>query len=184
VPAGAWGDRVLAAFKQELQGGGGELLGTALIDASRTDYSGSITEVLRISDSTAATGAWSPHWAPSCSSSRGVAATSSSSSQRHRQRRAPAAAAAALSLRGDIPTYATSDAFDRTCAPTRIWMVDVSRMPWILGGDLADAVRSATREPGPAAARTAAACSRSASMRFAGQALRRGGATRNISLEG
>src|SRR5256886_7719090 len=45
--------RVLAAFRQELQGGGGELLGTAVIDASRTDYTGSITEVLRISDSTA-----------------------------------------------------------------------------------------------------------------------------------
>ncbi|TLZ02341.1 MAG: hypothetical protein E6K36_09870, partial [Gammaproteobacteria bacterium] len=44
VPAGDWGERVLAAFKQELQGGGGELLGTAVIDASRTDYTGSITE--------------------------------------------------------------------------------------------------------------------------------------------
>src|SRR2546430_10697522 len=36
--------RVLAAFRQELQGGGGELLGTAVIDASRTDYTGSITD--------------------------------------------------------------------------------------------------------------------------------------------
>src|SRR5204863_481949 len=53
VPAGDWGERVLAAFKQELQAGGGELLGAAVIDASRTDYTGSITEVLRISDSTA-----------------------------------------------------------------------------------------------------------------------------------
>src|SRR5438067_1442037 len=53
VPAGDWGERVLAAFRQELLSGGGELLATAAIDASRTDYSGPITELLGLSDSTA-----------------------------------------------------------------------------------------------------------------------------------
>src|SRR5204863_360550 len=42
-----------AAARQELLSGGGELLATAAIDASRTDYSGPITELLGLSDSTA-----------------------------------------------------------------------------------------------------------------------------------
>ena len=37
VPAGDWGTRVLAAFRQELQAGGGDLLATAQIDGARTD---------------------------------------------------------------------------------------------------------------------------------------------------
>ena len=39
VPAGDWGTRVLAAFKQELVAGGGDLVATGQIDAARTDYS-------------------------------------------------------------------------------------------------------------------------------------------------
>jgi len=43
VPAGDWGTRVLAAFRQELTAGGGDLIGTAQFDTARTDYSGPIT---------------------------------------------------------------------------------------------------------------------------------------------
>ena len=51
VPAGDWGTRVLAAFRQELTAGGGDLIATGQIDTSRTDFSATITEVLRINES-------------------------------------------------------------------------------------------------------------------------------------
>jgi hypothetical protein len=53
VPSGDWGTRVLAAFKQELQAGGGDLVATGTIESGRTDYAATITEVLRLSDSSA-----------------------------------------------------------------------------------------------------------------------------------
>src|ERR1700761_5091021 len=39
VPSGDWGSRVLAAFTQELEAGGGSLFQSATIDSSLTDYS-------------------------------------------------------------------------------------------------------------------------------------------------
>ncbi|MGH8323642.1 MAG: penicillin-binding protein activator, partial [Steroidobacteraceae bacterium] len=39
VPSGDWGARVLAAFKQELEAGGGSLFATTTIDPAQTDYS-------------------------------------------------------------------------------------------------------------------------------------------------
>ena len=58
-------------------------------------------------------------------------------------------------------------------------------MPWILGGDLADAVRSATREAWPSGGphRGRLFAFGFDAFRLA-QALRRRGATSNISLEG
>ncbi len=150
VPAGDWGTRVLAAFKQELQAGGGELLATGVIDGG-TDYSVTITEVLRISDSTARY--------------HRLESTVGTKLQFEPRRRgdiefifAPAQANLERLLRpqlrfhraGDIPTYATSDAFEPdTRANEDLEGLMFPDMPWMLGGELADAVHTATREAWP-----------------------------------
>jgi outer membrane PBP1 activator LpoA protein len=151
VPVGDWGDRVLAAFKQELLAGGGELLATATIDASRTDYSGPIKELLGIKDSTAR-----------FKRLEGELGTKLQFEPRRRGDIefifAPAQASTERLLRpqlrfhyaGDIPTYATSDAFEPDVrANEELDGLMFPDMPWILGGDLADAVRAVTREAWP-----------------------------------
>ena len=151
VPAGDWGARVLAAFKQELTAGGGELIATAQIDASRTDYSASITEVLRISESTAR-----------FKRLEAVLGTKLLFEPRRRADIefifAPAQASTERLLRpqlrfhyaGDIPTYATSDAFEPdTRANEDLDGLMFPDMPWILGGDFADAVRAAAKDAWP-----------------------------------
>ncbi len=151
VPAGDWGARVLAAFKQELGAGGGELLATAQLDTGRTDYSPSITEVLRINESNA-------RW-------KRLESVLGSKLQFEPRRRAdvefifsPAQAAMERLLRpqlrfhyaGDIPTYATSDAFEPDMrANDDLEGLMFPDMPWILGGDFPDAVRAAAREAWP-----------------------------------
>ena len=187
VPAGDWGERVLSAFKQELQGGGGELLGTALIDASRTDYTASITEVLRISDSTARY--------------RRLESALGTKLQFEPRRRGDIefifAAAQANTERllrpqlrfhyaGDLPTYATSDAFEPDVrANEELDGLMFPDMPWMLGGDLADAVRAATREAWPSGGphRGRLFAFGFDAFRLA-QALRQRGAAGNISLQG
>ena len=151
VPAGEWGTRVLAAFRQELQAGGGELIGTGQIDSTRTDYSAAITEVLRISDSNARF-----HRLES------ILGTKLQFEPRRRNDIefifAPAPANLERLLRpqlrfhfaGDLPTYATSDAFEPDVrANEDLEGLMFPDMPWMLGGDLADAVRAATREAWP-----------------------------------
>jgi outer membrane PBP1 activator LpoA protein len=151
APAGEWGTRVLAAFRQELQAGGGELLATAQIESGRTDYSSAITEVLRISDSNARF-----HRLES------ILGTKLQFEPRRRNDIefifAPAPASLERLLRpqlrfhfaGDIPTYATSDAFEPdNRANEDLEGLIFPDMPWMLGGELADAVRAATREAWP-----------------------------------
>jgi outer membrane PBP1 activator LpoA protein len=151
VPSNEWGTRVLAAFKQELTAGGGELLATAPIDAARTDYSASITEVLRINESSARF--------------KRLESVLGTKLQFEPRRRAdiefifaPAPANTERLLRpqlrfhyaGDIPTYATSDAFEPDARANQdLDGLMFPDMPWILGGDLADAVHAATREAWP-----------------------------------
>ena len=151
VPAGDWGERVLAAFRQELLSGGGELLATAAIDASRTDYSGPITELLGLSDSTARF--------------KRLEAAIGTKLQFEPRRRgdvefifAPAQPSTERLLRpqlrfhyaGDIPTYATSDAFEPDVrANQELDGLMFPDMPWMLGGDLAEAVRAVTRAAWP-----------------------------------
>ncbi|HEY6824916.1 MAG TPA: penicillin-binding protein activator [Steroidobacteraceae bacterium] len=152
VPAGEWGTRVLAAFRQELQAGGGDLLATGQIESGRTDYSATITEVLRISDSTARY-----HRLES------ILGTKLQFEPRRRNDIefifAPAPANLERLLRpqlrfhfaGDIPTYATSDAFEPDArANEDLEGLMFPDMPWMLGGELADAVHAATREAWPA----------------------------------
>ncbi len=151
VPAGDWGERVLAAFRQELLSGGGELLATAAIDASRTDYSGPITQLLGLSDSTARF-------------KRLEAAIGTKLVFEPRRRGdvefifAPAQPSTERLLRpqlrfhyaGDIPTYATSDAFEPDVrANQELDGLMFPDMPWMLGGDLAEAVRAVTRGAWP-----------------------------------
>src|SRR5882757_5821986 len=151
VPSGDWGTRVLAAFKQELEAGGGGLFATTALDSSLTDYSDSITTVLRISDSSAR--------------HRRLESILGTKLQFEPRRRgdlefifAPAQAGTERLLRpqlrfhyaGDVPTYATSDAFEPDPRANQdLEGLMFPDMPWMLGSDLADAVRAATRDAWP-----------------------------------
>lgn len=151
VPAGDWGTRVLAAFRQELTAGGGELISSEAIDTTRTDFSSSITTVLRISDSVAR-----------ARRLESVLGTKLVSEPRRRNDIefifAPAQANIERLLRpqlrfhyaGDIATYATSDAFEPDPrANEDLEGLMFPDMPWMLGGDLADAVRAAAHDAWP-----------------------------------
>jgi outer membrane PBP1 activator LpoA protein len=151
VPAGDWGTRVLAAFRQELESGGGELIATATIDASRTDYSEAVTQTLGIAESQAR--------------HRRLEGVLGTKLQFEPRRRGdigfifcPAPANTERLLRpqlrfhfaGDIPTYATSSAFEPDVRANQdLDGLMFPDMPWMLGGDLAEAVRTATREAWP-----------------------------------
>jgi outer membrane PBP1 activator LpoA protein len=151
VPAGDWGTRVLAAFTQVLTAGGGDLVGSVTVEPGRTDFSGPIVEVLRISDSTAR--------------ERRLEAVLGTKLVSEPRRRGdiefifvPAQANLERLLRpqlrfhfaGDIATYATSDAFEPDPrANEDLEGLMFPDMPWMLGGELADAVRSAARDAWP-----------------------------------
>jgi outer membrane PBP1 activator LpoA protein len=151
APAGDWGTRVLAAFRQELEAGGGELIATAAIDPARTDYSEAVTTVLGIGDSQAR--------------ERRLEGILGTKLQFEPRRRAdigfifsPAPANTERLLRpqlryhfaGDIPTYATSSAFEPDVRANQdLDGLMFPDMPWILGSDLAEAVRAATHDAWP-----------------------------------
>jgi outer membrane PBP1 activator LpoA protein len=152
VPQGDWGSRVLAAFRQELVAGGGDLIATATIDPALTDYSDPITTVLGISDSEAR-----------YHRLEGILGTRLQFEPRRRTDIefifAPAQASTERLLRpqlryhyaGDIPTYATSDAFEPDIQLNQdLDGLMFPDMPWMLGGDLAEAVRAAARSAWPA----------------------------------
>jgi uncharacterized protein len=151
VPAGDWGTRVLAAFRQELESGGGELIATATIDPSRTDYSEAVTQTLGISASQAR-----------YRRLEGVLGTRLQFEPRRRGDIGfifcPAPANTERLLRpqlrfhfaGDIPTYATSSAFEPDVRANQdLDGLMFPDMPWMLGGNLAEAVRAATRDAWP-----------------------------------
>jgi uncharacterized protein len=151
VPEGDWGTRVLNAFEQELIANGGFLLGKAAFDATRTDYSDEITQVLRISDSHARKRRL-----------ESILGTKLQFEPRRRQDIEFIFAASqpniARLLRpqlkfhyaGDIPTYATSDSFEPDpTANEDLEGLIFPDMPWILGGEPADSVRSAARDAWP-----------------------------------
>jgi len=151
VPAGDWGARVLAAFTQELQAGGGALLSQASFDAARSDYSFEITQVLRISDSVA----------------RDKRLESLLGTKLEFQPRLRAdiefifAASQANTARlllpqlrfhfaGAIATYATSDSFEpHPTANQDLEGLQLADMPWMLGGELADSVHDAAHAAWP-----------------------------------
>jgi uncharacterized protein len=151
VPSGDWGARVLNAFKQELEAGGGSLFATAVVDPQQTDYSEEVQQILRITDSRAR-----------YKRLESILGTKLEFEPRRRADLefifAPAQAATERLLRpqlrfhyaGDVPTYATSDAFEpdpRTNQDLEGLMFP--DMPWMLGGELAEAVRAALRDAWP-----------------------------------
>jgi uncharacterized protein len=151
VPSGDWGTRVLAAFKQELEAGGGGLYASTALEPSMTDYSDTITTVLRISDSSAR--------------HRRLESILGTKLQFEPRRRgdiefifAPAQANIERLLRpqlrfhfaGSVPTYATSDAFEPDPHNNQdLEGLMFPDMPWMLGSDLADAVRNALQTAYP-----------------------------------
>ncbi|MBS0421917.1 MAG: penicillin-binding protein activator [Proteobacteria bacterium] len=151
VPSGDWGTRVLAAFKQELEAGGGGIYAATALDTALTDYSDSLTTVLRISESTAR--------------HRRLESILGTKLQFEPRRRediefifAPAQANIERLLRpqlrfhfaGSIPTYATSDAFEPDPHNNQdLEGLMFPDMPWMLGSDLADAVRNALQTAYP-----------------------------------
>jgi uncharacterized protein len=152
VPAGEWGTRVLAAFTQELQSGGGTLLGSTMIDVTEADYSDRIKQVLGIDQSRAR-----------LDELESLLGTRLEFVPRRRDDIqfifSPAPAAIERQLQpqlrfyyaGGIPAYATSDAFESD--PRANQDLDglmFPDMPWMLGSPLADAVRSAAAQAWPA----------------------------------
>jgi outer membrane PBP1 activator LpoA protein len=151
VPSGDWGIRVLAAFKQELEAGGGSLFAATTVDTAQTDYSDPVMQILRISDSRAR--------------HKRLESILGTKLEFEARRRAdlefifaPGQASMERLLRpqlrfhyaGDVPTYATSDAFEPdTRSNQDLEGLMFPDMPWMLGGDLADAVRAAVRDAWP-----------------------------------
>jgi outer membrane PBP1 activator LpoA protein len=151
VPSGEWGSRVLAAFTQELNAGGGQLLDAATYDASGTDYAAPISQVLRINESE--------------SRSKRLESVLGTRLTFQARRRgdvsfvfSPGQAQPERLLRqqlkfyfaGDVPTYATADAFE----PNSNANQDLDGLlfpgaPWLLGGALVDGVRDATNGAWP-----------------------------------
>jgi len=151
APAGEWGARVLAAFRQALESVGGTLIATATFDPSRTDYSEAVTQALGISDSQGR-----------YHRLEGVVGTKLQFEPRRRGDIgfifSPAPANTERLLRpqlrfhfaGDIPTYATSSAFEPDVRANQdLDGLMFPDMPWMLGGELAEAARAAARDAWP-----------------------------------
>jgi outer membrane PBP1 activator LpoA protein len=151
VPSGDWGNRVLAAFSQELQADGGTLIAQSPIDTGLTDYSPEIMQVLGLSESRARD-----------KRLESVLGTKLGFEPRPRGDVEFIFAASQVNtarlllpqLRfhyvGGIPTYATSDSYEPS--PSANQDLDgliFPDMPWILGSELADSVREAARVAWP-----------------------------------
>jgi len=158
TPEGDWGTRVAAAFDEELRGAGGFLLGQASFGStSRSDFTQSITQVLRTDDSNAR--------------HQRIQATLGQKLDFEPRRRpdiqfifAPSQPGAARQLRpqlrfhlaGDIPTYTLGDAYEpHPTANREIDGVMFPDMPWMLGDEgLSGQVREVARQAfGDAASR-------------------------------
>ena len=151
VPASEWGRRVLIAFTQELTAAGGQLLDSATYDAEGTDYGSAIAQVLRTSESEAR-----------AKRLESVLGTRLTTQWRRRGdvgfifAAGPAQAERLLRpqlkfyFAGDVPTYATADAFEpNTSANQDLDGLMFPDAPWLLGGALVDSVRDATNSAWP-----------------------------------
>jgi hypothetical protein len=151
VPSGDWGNRVLTAFSQELQAGGGTLLAQSPIDIGLTDYSPEIMQVLGLSDSRARAKRLESVLGIKLDAEprpRGDVEFIFAASQVNTAR------LLLPQLRfhyvGGIPTYATSDSYEPS--PSANQDLDgliFPDMPWILGSELAESVRDAVRVAWP-----------------------------------
>lgn len=151
VPAGDLGSRVLGAFTQQLESGGGTLLASTMIDTTEADYSDRIKQVLGIDQS-----------GDRLDKLESLLGTRLEFVPRRRDDIqfifAPASASIERQLQpqlrfyyaGGIPAYATSEAFEPD--PRANQDIDglmFPGMPWMLGSPLADAVRSAASQAWP-----------------------------------
>ncbi|MEO8017548.1 MAG: penicillin-binding protein activator [Pseudomonadota bacterium] len=150
APEGDWGARVAAAFDEELRSAGGYVLGQATFGtAARTDFTDSITQVLRTDDSRVR--------------QQRIQATIGQKLEFEPRRRpdiqfifAPSSPGSARLLRpqlrfnlaGDIPTYTLGDAYEpHPTANQEIDGIMFPDMPWMLGNDgLSGDVREAARQ--------------------------------------
>jgi outer membrane PBP1 activator LpoA protein len=151
VPASDWGRRVLAAFTQELNAAGGQLLDSASYDAGSTDYAAAISQVLRINESESRN--------KRLESVLGTRLTfqprrrgdvtfifSAGQSQQERLLRPQLK----FYFAGDVPTYATADAFEPNVnANQDLDGLIFPDAPWMLGGALVDSVRDAANAAWP-----------------------------------
>jgi outer membrane PBP1 activator LpoA protein len=151
VPRTDWGTRVLAAFKQEIEAGGGSLMAAATVDTTETDFSDGITQVLRINESKAR--------------AKRLEQILGAKLQFEPRRRAdidyiftPAQPALERMLRpqlrfhyaGSIPTYATSEAYEADPhANQDLEGLIFPDMPWMLGTPQAEVVRTAAQQAWP-----------------------------------
>jgi outer membrane PBP1 activator LpoA protein len=151
APEGDWGTRVLTAFRQEFEAGGGVLLDEISLDTTRNDWGPEIQKVLRLADSRSRKDRL-----------QSVLGTKLEFEPRRRQDIdfifAPSPFNIARLLRpqlryhfaGAVPTYATSEAFEvDTTSNEDMEGLIFPDMPWMLGSDLAESVRSAAREAWP-----------------------------------
>ena len=151
VPTGDWGTRVITAFTQELQAGGGALLSQASFDAGLADYSPEITQVLRISDSRARAKRLESVLGVKLEFEprpRGDIEFIFAASQVNTAR------LLLPQLRfhyvGGVPTYATSDSYEPASnANQDLEGLLFPDMPWMLGSELADSVHDAARVAWP-----------------------------------
>ncbi len=156
VPEGDWGTRVLNAFRAEFEGGGGQVMDAVAFAPNRNDYSDPIQSALRLKDSRARQ-----------KRLEGVLGTTLGFQPRRRADIdllfTPAPSATARQLRpqlrfhfaGDLPAYATSDAYEPGLAGNQdLEGLVFPDMPWMLGADgPAARLRAATTEAWGADAR-------------------------------
>ncbi|HEX3844925.1 MAG TPA: penicillin-binding protein activator [Steroidobacteraceae bacterium] len=148
VPAGDLGSRVLGAFTQQLESGGGTVLASTMIDTSEADYSDRIKQVLGIDQSR-----------DRLEKLESLLGTRFEFVPRRRDDIqfifAPAPASIERQLQpqlrfyyaGGIPAYATSEAFEPDPRANQdLEGLIFPGMPWMLGSPLAEAVRSAASQ--------------------------------------
>jgi outer membrane PBP1 activator LpoA protein len=144
-PDGEWGDRVSAAFSDELTRLGGTLLASQRYEAQRADYADIIKQVLQIRPGKPIPGARNGKSEPPTHRSDAsfifIAGTAGAARQLIPQLK--------FHYAGDIPVYATSDAFEPDpSANNDIDGLLFPDMPWMIGTDpvttqIRDTVRSA-----------------------------------------
>jgi outer membrane PBP1 activator LpoA protein len=159
TPEGDWGTRVAAAFDEELRASGGYVLGQASFGtAARTDFSDSITQVLRTDDSRTrhqriqATIGQKLEFEPRRRPDIQFIFAPSSQPRSARLLRPQLR----FHLAGDIPTYTMGDAYEpHQTANQEIDGMMFPDMPWMLGDEgLSGEVREAARQAfGESAAR-------------------------------
>jgi outer membrane PBP1 activator LpoA protein len=151
VPASDWGRRVLAAFTQELTAAGGQLLDSASYDAGSTDYAAPISQVLRINESESRNKRLESVLGTRLTFQprrRGDVAFIFSPGQPQQERLLRPQLK--FYFAGDVPTYATADAFEPSVnANQDLDGLIFPDAPWMLGGALVDSVRDATNAAWP-----------------------------------